>query len=167
MFLWGLIKEEDIEPDGRVQNSVRHRAEMALYHERQYTPTAYSEPTTETIGVIRVTPTTSSANFLENEPVHTSTHPPVHTSTHPQMQTLVVSGPCSTTFDDPPHSSTNSMMGKFQTENDDMCCVCMTNRRTYAASPCFHFCVCSECKDRLLQCPICRSSSSTWQRIWC
>jgi hypothetical protein len=45
------------------------------------------------------------------------------------------------------------------------CVVCLERARAVAFLPCGHFCVCSNCGQRLDECPICRNSTRK-QRIY-
>ena len=45
------------------------------------------------------------------------------------------------------------------------CVVCLERAREVAFVPCGHFCVCSNCGQRLWECPICRKSTRK-QRIY-
>ena len=45
------------------------------------------------------------------------------------------------------------------------CVVCFERARAFAFVPCGHFCVCSNCGQRLSECPICRKSTRK-QRIY-
>ena len=46
------------------------------------------------------------------------------------------------------------------------CCICFGNERQIAFAPCFHFCVCSACAERVHFCPLCRTFAEEKHRIW-
>jgi len=48
----------------------------------------------------------------------------------------------------------------------DTCCICYTNSKDHAIVPCFHMCVCSACSQRIHQCPMCRGPVDRIQRIF-
>jgi hypothetical protein len=46
------------------------------------------------------------------------------------------------------------------------CSVCLTRTKAFACVPCYHMCVCSVCKERVAQCPLCRASVGEFVRIF-
>ena len=54
----------------------------------------------------------------------------------------------------------------FNADESSVCSVCLTNRKEYAIVPCGHFCVCGDCSDMLLQCPLCRSPMRSVLKIY-
>ena len=52
------------------------------------------------------------------------------------------------------------------TLDDNVCVVCLDNRKQYAIVPCGHLCVCYECSEQLLFCPICRVRKEDALRIF-
>jgi hypothetical protein len=50
----------------------------------------------------------------------------------------------------------------------DMCCICFTNKKTYAFTPCGHLCICGLCKSGpLTECPMCREEFESIIKIYC
>jgi hypothetical protein len=41
-------------------------------------------------------------------------------------------------------------------DEDPICIICMDAPKTLVFVPCGHYCVCSECSERLKECPLCR-----------
>ena len=57
-------------------------------------------------------------------------------------------------------------------EKDDLCSICLVAKRTHIYSDCGHFCVCEECVNTLegrsdYNCPICRRTTSRFQKVYC
>jgi hypothetical protein len=53
------------------------------------------------------------------------------------------------------------------TNDKDMCCICFTNRKTYAFTPCGHLCICGLCKSGpITECPICRKEIKSIIKIY-
>lgn len=71
-----------------------------------------------------------------------------------------------------PESARPRIQEEIQTENITLsedfpkCCICFILEREYALSPCFHFCVCASCVEKINTCPLCRSTIRRTQRIW-
>ncbi|XP_011406381.1 PREDICTED: putative inhibitor of apoptosis [Amphimedon queenslandica] len=51
-------------------------------------------------------------------------------------------------------------------EEDKLCVVCLDNTKQYAIVPCGHLCVCHDCSQHLLLCPICRIKKEDILRIY-
>ena len=50
--------------------------------------------------------------------------------------------------------------------NIPLCCICLELEREVALLPCFHFCICRSCANKIEKCPICRSEVADNCRIW-
>lgn len=46
------------------------------------------------------------------------------------------------------------------------CMVCYKNPKNIILQPCFHFCLCSECLQKLTTCPICRDEIDLYNQIF-
>ncbi|XP_019851374.1 PREDICTED: E3 ubiquitin-protein ligase XIAP-like isoform X2 [Amphimedon queenslandica] len=64
-----------------------------------------------------------------------------------------------------PISSLNQELADSTLE-DNVCVVCLDNRKQYAIVPCGHLCVCYDCSEQLLLCPICRVRKEDALRIF-
>ena len=51
-------------------------------------------------------------------------------------------------------------------EEDKLCVVCLDNTKQYAIVPCGHLCVCHDCSQHLVLCPICRIKKEDILRIY-
>ncbi len=51
-------------------------------------------------------------------------------------------------------------------EKSSLCTVCYDKPKDCLIKPCKHFCVCMVCADKLLLCPVCRSSIQTKEKIY-
>ena len=69
-------------------------------------------------------------------------------------------------------SALNSEATVKESENDDeeVCVVCLDNKKTHAFNPCGHMCVCKTCADIIIQsdsnCPMCRISVTNSLKIY-
>jgi len=45
---------------------------------------------------------------------------------------------------------------KKDEEESSLCVICMENEKKLLLIPCGHYCLCEKCKEKILQCPICR-----------
>ncbi|ORX41991.1 hypothetical protein BCR36DRAFT_407248 [Piromyces finnis] len=50
--------------------------------------------------------------------------------------------------------------------NENVCVVCLTEKREYAFLPCRHLCVCHHCVHYLERCPLCRSPIQNYMKIF-
>ena len=48
----------------------------------------------------------------------------------------------------------------------DVCCICMSTVRNHVLMPCFHMCVCGNCASRVGRCPVCREQVQQTHRIY-
>lgn len=48
----------------------------------------------------------------------------------------------------------------------DKCVICYSRDREMACDPCFHFCVCRTCSQRLRSCPLCRVNANAFRKIY-
>ena len=59
---------------------------------------------------------------------------------------------------------------KESKDDDEVCVVCLDNKKTHAFNPCGHMCVCKTCADIIIQgdsnCPMCRISVTNSLKIY-
>ena len=55
-------------------------------------------------------------------------------------------------------SEATDALRKTQERNDNTCAVCLDNAINVVLIPCGHMCSCSQCSNKLSNCPICRSA---------
>ena len=50
--------------------------------------------------------------------------------------------------------------------DENTCVVCLVNPKAILIKPCRHFCVCTDCIRRLVECPVCKAGMLDYERIY-
>jgi type II secretory pathway pseudopilin PulG len=66
----------------------------------------------------------------------------------------------------PSTSTGNDGNDSTPTNDENLCVVCLTEKREYAYLPCRHLCVCHHCVHYLEKCPLCRSPIHSYMKIF-
>lgn len=139
----GYLTENDVSPDGHVDESRRCRAERQFLQSRPRTapPERHRRP-----------PRTPSTPHVRQPPPVSRPHTTRGSSAH--FHRIHVRRDV---------QGTDKIPVRFVL---DTCCICYTNSKDHAIVPCFHMCVCSACSQRIHQCPMCRGPVDRIQRIF-
>jgi len=144
LFLLGLLRSHQVQPDGRVTEADRLQAEAT------YLSTPREEQTRPPLSTPR-----RGRRPITAPPRVPPPFSNVESSSHVARVRLRRSLEERAAEPSPPSSLVL-----------DVCCVCLGRKRTHAFSPCFHMCACSTCADRLDACPICRTKAQSVHRIY-
>ena len=139
----GYLTENDVSPDGHVDESRRCRAEQQFLQTR---------PRTAPVERRRRTPRTPHTPHVRPPPP--SSRPQTARGSSAHFHRIHVRRDV---------QGTDKIPVRFVL---DTCCICYTNSKDHAIVPCFHMCVCSACSQRIHQCPMCRGPVDRIQRIF-
>jgi len=111
--------------------------------------------------------TNSNSNSNNNNINNSNTNSPINTTNanadnnNNRSETLNQSGVST------PNLNTHTHGTSTPTSSDEnLCVVCLTERREYAFLPCRHLCVCHQCVRYLEKCPLCRTPIQKYMKIF-
>ena len=50
--------------------------------------------------------------------------------------------------------------------NEQLCCICMINKKLALFLPCNHVCCCMDCAEEIDICPLCRTAISDTKKVY-
>lgn len=156
LFLKGYLTASDVRSDGQVDEVVRHRAE------RRYTARAVQVPQPgPSSSRPRASRSTLRRPFSSRLGRASTPPPPSPLPPPPPLPPLPPPLPSSAVADVECLDGSTSRPAVLES-----CCICLSRRREFACVPCYHMCICTVCKDRVTNCPICRDTPEQIVRIY-
>jgi hypothetical protein len=140
LFLSGCLTSDDILPGGQISDETRLRAE------RNYAEQADRQ----TRGGVPRRPATARAS----------------TASHVDRVRVRRLQRAPTPSESVSARTSDRIVPTEPTPSLGNCAVCLTRAKAYACVPCYHLCVCSVCKERVTECPLCRASAREVVRIF-
>ncbi|ORX85482.1 hypothetical protein BCR32DRAFT_290680 [Anaeromyces robustus] len=114
-----------------------------------------NNPPTSTTNINTTQPTENSNTTINNN--SSSSRPEDNNNNNPTSIS-----PSTSNQDPKITNNTNSST----TNDENVCVICLTEKREYAYLPCRHLCVCRNCVHYLEKCPLCRSPIHSYMKIF-